>query len=66
MIDGTLVTSQHNNLQDLISNSDSFSHLLTKKYAVVVNQNFIPKTDYSMTRLHENDQVEIFVPIQGG
>jgi sulfur carrier protein len=35
-------------------------------YAVAVNLNFVPKTQYGEFLLNENDQVEVIAPVTGG
>ncbi|WP_114638537.1 sulfur carrier protein ThiS [Polynucleobacter necessarius] len=35
-------------------------------YAVAVNLNFVPKTQYAEYTLHENDQIEVIAPVTGG
>jgi sulfur carrier protein len=35
-------------------------------YAVAVNLQFVPRTRHAEYILHENDQVEIIVPVTGG
>jgi sulfur carrier protein len=35
-------------------------------FAVAVNLNFVPKSQYSLHTLHENDQIEVITPVTGG
>ena len=35
-------------------------------YAVAVNLNFVPKTQYAQFALNENDQIEVIAPVTGG
>jgi sulfur carrier protein len=35
-------------------------------FAVAVNLNFVPKSQYTMHALHENDQIEVIAPVTGG
>jgi sulfur carrier protein len=35
-------------------------------YAVAINLQFVPKTQYVQTVLHEGDQMEVISPITGG
>jgi len=35
-------------------------------YAVMLNEDFIPKSSHNQQRLHEGDKVEILGAIQGG
>jgi sulfur carrier protein len=35
-------------------------------FAVAVNLNFVPKTQYDQFVLNENDQIEVIAPVTGG
>ncbi|WP_353431411.1 sulfur carrier protein ThiS [Polynucleobacter sp. MWH-UH23A] len=35
-------------------------------FAVAVNLNFVPKSQYSVHALNENDQIEVIAPVTGG
>jgi sulfur carrier protein len=35
-------------------------------FAVAVNLNFVPKTQYAQHPLNENDQIEVIAPVTGG
>ena len=35
-------------------------------FAVAVNLNFVPKTQYDHFSLNENDQIEVIAPVTGG
>ena len=35
-------------------------------YAVAVNMNFVPKSQYSECVLNENDEIEVITPVTGG
>ena len=35
-------------------------------FAVAVNLNFVPKSQYSLHELNENDQIEVIAPVTGG
>lgn len=35
-------------------------------FAVAVNLNFVPKTQYQQFALNENDQIEVITPVTGG
>jgi sulfur carrier protein len=35
-------------------------------FAVAVNLNFVPKTQYQQFALNENDQIEVIAPVTGG
>lgn len=35
-------------------------------FAVAVNLNFVPKSQYASHLLHENDQIEVIAPVTGG
>jgi len=38
----------------------------TEFFAVALNKNFIPKTQYAKVNLKENDQLEVVTPHPGG
>ena len=66
IIDDKPVDSQCDNLQKLLKENNSLNHLQDQQFAVVVNENFIAKSEYTTTRLNHNDRIDIFKPIQGG
>lgn len=35
-------------------------------FAVAVNMNFVPKSQYALHTLNENDQIEVIAPVTGG
>lgn len=35
-------------------------------FAVAVNLNFVPKSQYALHALNENDQIEVIAPVTGG
>ncbi|MGF6146922.1 sulfur carrier protein ThiS [Kingella potus] len=37
-----------------------------KPFAVAVNTEFVAKSAYAQTRLHENDKIDIVRPVVGG
>lgn len=39
---------------------------LSPPYAVAVNTQFVPRTQYAATALHEGDRVEVVSPVTGG
>ena len=39
---------------------------LPENFAVAVNENFVPRSEYPRTTLSDGDQVELLVPMQGG
>ncbi|MBU3610734.1 sulfur carrier protein ThiS [Polynucleobacter wuianus] len=47
--------------------SDALSLINAKPpFAVAVNLNFVPKTQYDQFSLNENDQIEVIAPVTGG
>ena len=47
--------------------SDALSLIDAKPpFAVAVNMNFVPKTQYDQFSLNENDQIEVITPVTGG
>jgi sulfur carrier protein len=55
---------------DLPSNcmiADALSLINAKPpFAVAVNLNFVPKSQYALHVLNENDQIEVIAPVTGG
>jgi sulfur carrier protein len=54
-----------------IENNCSLEKLLKEKnyshsFAIAVNYNFIPRSDYATLFLNEGDRVEVVAPMQGG
>ena len=41
-------------------------HILEKRFAVGINSNIIPSSNYKETQLTENDRVEIVIAVGGG
>jgi|TARA_B100002019_G_scaffold63925_1_gene54797 sulfur carrier protein len=41
-------------------------HILEKRFAVEINSNIIPSSNYKETQLIENDRVEIVIAVGGG
>ncbi len=39
---------------------------ISPPFAAAVNLQFVAKTDYAHTPLHEHDQIELIAPITGG
>lgn len=56
----------------LVNDSDNLQIILDKQgyetegFAVAINQQFIPRSQYSVTLLKSNDRIEIIFPMQGG
>ena len=47
--------------------SDALSLIEAKPpFAVAVNMNFVPKTQYDQFSLNENDHIEVITPVTGG
>jgi sulfur carrier protein len=40
--------------------------LASATFAIAINEQFVPKSIYASTELHDGDCVEIVVPMQGG
>lgn len=61
-----------NGLPQEIPDSPSLQQLLklqgveSEYIAVAVNRKFVPRGTYEATYIHENDEVEILSPMQGG
>ncbi len=50
------------NILDVINSLENNSEF----FAVALNKNFIPKTQYAKVNLKENDQLEVVTPHPGG
>lgn len=37
-----------------------------KHFAVALNEDFVPKTAYTETPIHDGDQLEVLAPLRGG
>jgi sulfur carrier protein len=67
-----MITIYLNNQKHQINSNQSLQAFLLARnhkelhFAIVINNQFIPRTYYSTTLLDENDQIEIIVPMQGG
>lgn len=51
------------NLKDVLT-ALGYAHDGT--FAVAVNQQFVPRSDYMATRIQPHDQLEVIAPMQGG
>ncbi|GAB2192000.1 sulfur carrier protein ThiS [Sessilibacter sp. MAH2] len=51
-----------NNLDELLNAITD----LPQNFATAVNMTFVPKCNYSSTVLHDGDEIELLVPMQGG
>ena len=49
------------NLEDFLA-----SQTLDGIFAIAINENFIPKANYTSTTLQEGDHIELVSPMQGG
>jgi sulfur carrier protein len=52
---------QNYNLENLINSLE-----LNGKFAIEINQNIIPRSEYTSTKLHAGDKIEIVEAIGGG
>lgn len=59
---------QPDNLQDFFDslNRNDAAIILPKQFAVALNTQFIPRSQYADTALQEGDDLELLVPMQGG
>jgi len=48
------------------SNTGQLSMPLPERYAVALNENFVPKSAYQKTLVQMGDRIEILVAMQGG
>lgn len=42
------------------------AHGASGPFAAAVNMQFVPRTQYAQTLLHDGDQIEIIAPVTGG
>ena len=61
-LNGVETKIEDNSLYNLL---ESF-HILEKRFAVEINSNIIPSSNYKETQLTENDRVEIVIAVGGG
>ncbi len=62
-VNGEEKTSPENeNLQTAIATWQ----LKNDKFAIAINEQFIPKSAYADTTLQDGDKVELLIPMQGG
>lgn len=67
-----MITIYLNNHHISWNESDNLTQLLMQQgyegnyFAVALNRQFIPRTQYAATKLVANDAVEIIMPMQGG
>jgi sulfur carrier protein len=55
------IIDQNYNLENLINSLD-----LSGKFAIEINQNIIPRSEYPSTKIHSGDKIEIVEAIGGG
>lgn len=60
-----------NNEMVVIESDYSLDKLLSEKhynnsFAIAINYNFIPRSEYKTTLLKDGDKVEVVAPMQGG
>ena len=60
------VETAYSNLQQLLELEQSLTTEQSTKYAIAINENFIPKSDYQKTSLKDGDKIELLMPMQGG
>lgn len=60
-INGQITTTQCTSLIDVITEFEA-----TPPYAVAVNGEFIPNSEYGKKQLSDDDQIDIVSPIFGG
>ena len=61
-LNGIETKIEDNSLYNLL---ESF-HILEKRFAVEINSNIIPSSNYKEIQLTENDKVEIVIAVGGG
>ena len=60
----TIVLTQHTklNLVDILD----LNNYKDGCYAVMINNVFVPKSNYSSKEISDNDQIDVILPMQGG
>jgi sulfur carrier protein len=61
-LNGVETKIENNSLYTLLESL----HILEKRFAVEINSNIIPSSNYKETQLIENDRVEIVIAVGGG
>lgn len=61
-LNGVETKIENNSLYTLLESL----HILEKRFAVEINSNIIPSSNYKETQLTENDRVEIIIAVGGG
>jgi len=61
-LNGVETKIENNSLYTLLESL----HILEKRFAVEINSNIIPSSNYKETQLTENDRVEIVIAVGGG
>lgn len=61
------INQQNHDLPETATVADAVAAIDARPpFAVAVNTAFIPKTQYTLHRLHTGDKVEIISPVTGG
>lgn len=53
-------------LNQALKNLADFNLPNSHHYAVLINDEFIPRSLYSQTQMHPEDRIELIIPMQGG
>jgi sulfur carrier protein len=61
-LNGVETKIENNSLYSLLESM----HILEKRFAVEINSNIIPSSNYKEIQLTENDKVEIVIAVGGG
>jgi len=61
-LNGVETKIENNSLYTLLESL----HILEKRFAVEINSNIIPSSNYKEIQLTENDKVEIVIAVGGG
>lgn len=68
----TTIAVQLNDETTVIPGDLSLKELLThldypqQNFAIAINETFVPRSQYSTTKIHADDAIEIVAPMQGG
>lgn len=60
-LNGKEIATEHLLLKEFVA-----EHANADNYAVAVNENFVPRSDYGTVQLSDNDNIELLAPMVGG
>ena len=66
------ITVELNGESKTVTSKSNIEHAIVEwkltgeKFAIALNENFIPQSQYANTTLEAGDRIELLVPMQGG